>query len=58
MTAEDCVDASLRGLDLGEKTTLPSVDNLQLLANYDVASSTIFEASQTGKPAARYLVVQ
>lgn len=56
MTTENCVDASLKGLDLREKTTLPSVDNLQLLADYDAASAALFAASQTGKPAARYTV--
>ncbi len=56
MTTEDCVDASLHGLDMGEQTTMPSVHDAQLLANYDAASSALFTASQqTGKPASRYL---
>lgn len=55
MTTEDCVDASLQGLAMGEKTTLPSVHNAQMLADYDAASSALFGASQqTGKPAPRY----
>lgn len=55
MTAEDCVDASLRGLDMGEQTTLPSVENPELLANYDTAAAELFKAAQqTGKPASRY----
>lgn len=55
MTAEDCVDASLTGLDQGELTTLPSVHDEQLLRNFNEASSALFAGSQlTGKPAARY----
>ena len=58
MSAEECVDASLQGLDMGEPTTLPSVDDLRLLANYEVAASALMGASQTGKPADRYSQVQ
>ncbi len=54
MTAEDCVDASLSGLDMQEQTTLPSVQDLQLLAEYEGAASKLLGASQTGKPASRY----
>ena len=59
MTAEDCVDASLQGLELGEATTVPSVDDLNLLASFDAASAALFAGAQlTGKPAARYGRVQ
>ena len=54
MTTEDCVKASLRGLDLGEPTTLPSLDDPKLLADFDAAGSAIFNAAQVGKPAGRY----
>jgi short-subunit dehydrogenase len=54
MTAEDCVDAALAGLDRGEAVTLPSVDNPQLWAAFDDARVKLFVASQTGKPASRY----
>jgi len=54
MTAEDCVDASLKGLDIQEPTTLPSVEDLQLLANYESAAGALIGASQTGKQARRY----
>ena len=54
MTAEDCVDASLKGLDMQEPTTLPSVEDLQLLANYESAAGALVGASQTGKQAKRY----
>jgi short-subunit dehydrogenase len=58
MTAEHVVDAALSGLDLREKITLPSVDDLQLLANYDSARMTLLKASQTSKPANRYSITQ
>jgi short-subunit dehydrogenase len=54
MTAEDCVDAALAGLDRGEAVTLPSVDDPQLWAAFDDARVKLFAASQTGKPATRY----
>ena len=58
MTAEECVEASLKGLDMQEPTTLPSVDDLHLLANYEAAARALTSASQTGKPANRYSQVQ
>jgi short-subunit dehydrogenase len=54
MKAEDAVDAALAGLDLGEKLTLPSVEDLQLLTNYDTARLALLGSSQSGKPATRY----
>lgn len=55
MTTEDCVNASLRGLELGEKITAPSVQNPELVANFEAASAALMAASQlTGKPAPRY----
>jgi short-subunit dehydrogenase len=55
MTVEDCVDAALAGLDLGEAITMPSVeDAAALLAAYDAARIALLGASQTGKPASRY----
>ena len=55
MTTEDCVDASLRGLDMGERITVPSLGDVQLLANYEAAAKALFAGTQvTGKPAARY----
>lgn len=58
MTAEECVEVSLRGLDMQEPTTLPSVNDLQLLATYEAAASALMGASQTGKPANRYNHIQ
>ena len=54
MTAEACVDASLKGLDKQEATTLPSVEDLQLLTKYEAAAGALVAASQTGKTATRY----
>ena len=58
MTTEACVDASLKGLDLQETTTLPSVEDLHLLSNYEAAAGALMAASQTGKPASRYTQTQ
>ncbi len=54
MSAEDCVDASLKGLDLQETVTLPSVEDVHLLASFEAAAGALMAASQTGKPATRY----
>lgn len=56
MKAENAVDAALAGLDLGEKVTLPSVEDLQWLTNYDTARMTLLGSSQSSKPATRYSV--
>jgi short-subunit dehydrogenase len=54
MTAENCVDAALAGLDRRETVTLPSVEDPKLWAAFDDARVKLFAASQTGKPASRY----
>jgi short-subunit dehydrogenase len=54
MMPDDCVDAALAGLDLGELVTLPSVDDPALFAAYDTARLALAAASQNGRPAARY----
>jgi hypothetical protein len=56
ITAENAVDASLAGLDLGEDLTFPSLNDLELLANYDSARTSLFTATLTGQPAGRYLL--
>jgi uncharacterized protein len=56
MTAENLVDAALAGLDKGEAITWPTVADASLWDMYDAARSTLFAATQTGKPAARYNV--
>jgi uncharacterized protein len=54
MTTENMVDASLAGLDMGEKITWPSVADATLWDKYDAARGALFAATQTGKPAPRY----
>jgi short-subunit dehydrogenase len=54
MSAEDCVDAALAGLDHGEIITFPSVEDESLWGTYDTARGALFAATQTGTPASRY----
>jgi short-subunit dehydrogenase len=54
MSAEDCVDAALAGLDQGELITMPSVEDPNLLETYETARAALFAATQTGTPASRY----
>jgi uncharacterized protein len=54
MSAEDCVDAALAGLDNGETVTLPSLEDTSLWEAFDAARIKMFQASQTKKPASRY----
>jgi short-subunit dehydrogenase len=54
MSAEDCVDAALTGLDMGEAVTWPSVADASLWDSFDAARSTLFAATQVGAPAPRY----
>jgi short-subunit dehydrogenase len=56
MSAENLVDAALAGLDQGEAVTLPSVADASLWDKYDAARSTLFAATQVGRPAPRYKV--
>jgi short-subunit dehydrogenase len=54
MTAEDCVDAALAGLDMGELVTWPSVADESLWSTFDTARAALFGATQVGTPAPRY----
>jgi hypothetical protein len=54
MSAENCVDAALAGLDSGETVTLPSVEDASLWETFDGARAKLFQASQTKNPASRY----
>jgi uncharacterized protein len=54
MSAENLVDAALSGLDKGEAITWPTLADASLWDKYDAARSTLFAATQTSKPAARY----
>jgi short-subunit dehydrogenase len=57
MSAENLVDAALAGLDKGEAITWPTVADASLWDKYDAARSTLFAATQTNKPAARYQAI-
>jgi short-subunit dehydrogenase len=54
MTVEDCVDAALAGLDMGEAVTWPSVADASLWNTFDSARAALFAATQTKTPAPRY----
>lgn len=54
MSTEDLVDAALRGLDLGETVTAPSVHNEALLRDYEAAGARALQGAFDAKPAARY----
>lgn len=54
MSAEDCVDAALAGLDLGETVTLPSVEDADLWKQFEELSGKLFAAAQNRRPATRY----
>ncbi len=54
MSAQDCVTASLKSLDMGEQIALPSVENLDLLTSYVASSQTLMGSAQSGTPASRY----
>jgi short-subunit dehydrogenase len=54
MLAEQCVDAALAGLDLGEAISSPSLEDAGLFKIYDDARGKLFGGGQTGKVASRY----
>ncbi|MBB5609267.1 MULTISPECIES: SDR family oxidoreductase [unclassified Janthinobacterium] len=54
MSAQDCVDAALAGLDQGELVTLPSVEDKTLWEQFDTARLALFAGGRSGKPASRY----
>jgi len=56
MAAENCVDAALAGLDMGELITMPSVEDGQLLAAFEAARAALAGGTQNGKPASRYQI--
>ena len=55
MSADDCVDAALAGLDMGEQVTFPSVEDAQLWKNFEDAAARLFQGAMRGQPASRYL---
>lgn len=54
MQTSQCVDAALAGLDLGEAITMPSLEQGELLADYEQARQTLFGNINRGQPASRY----
>ena len=54
MSPDDCVDAALAGLDLGELVTLPSLEDGGLFKAYDAARLALGAAVSNGRPASRY----
>jgi short-subunit dehydrogenase len=54
MSAPNLVDAALAGFDHGEAVTWPSVNDGALWDTFDSARASLFGATQTGTPAARY----
>ncbi|SDP14898.1 SDR family oxidoreductase [Phyllobacterium sp. OV277] len=56
MDAEECVDAALAGLDQGELITMPSLEDVQVLKDYEEARLKLMAASRTSKSASRYHV--
>lgn len=57
MTTEDCVDAVLAGLDKGELTTHPSINDQKLIDDYEDARIRLFKGSQSGQVAERYVQI-
>jgi short-subunit dehydrogenase len=56
MSPEDLVEASLRGLALGEVVCIPGLGDPALLAAVEAAERELFERSNTGTAALRYRV--
>jgi len=54
MSTENCVDAALRGLDINELITAPSVQDDAVLSGFEAASTALFRATRHGQPAPRY----
>lgn len=54
MSAEDCVDASLAGLDMGETVTIPSLEDAGLWKAFEDLSARMFAEARTRRPASRY----
>jgi hypothetical protein len=56
MQTSQCVDAALAGLDMGEAMTLPSLEQDELLADYERARQTLFGNVSRSQPGSRYAV--
>jgi len=56
MSAEDCVDAALAGLDAGELVTIPGLHEGELWTQWEAARKDISPKFRNAKPAPRYKV--
>ena len=54
MSAEDCVDAALAGLDAGERVTIPGLHEQDLWTRWEADRGTISSKFGNAKPAPRY----
>lgn len=54
MTAEDVVQASLKGLELGEVICVPALEDASLVTKVQEAERAMFDTSRTGDLASRY----
>lgn len=54
MSAEDCVDAALAGLDAGELVTIPGLHDAQLWTRWETDRRDISPKFRNAKPAPRY----
>ena len=58
MSTEDCVDASLSGLDQGEMVTAPSLEDASVLQDYEAGASRLVQSMFNDIPATRYSVAK
>lgn len=58
MSAEDCVDAALSGLDQGERITAPSLHDAPILVDHVASAGTLMQSMFDGQAAARYRLAQ
>jgi short-subunit dehydrogenase len=57
MRAEDMVDAALVGLDRGETTTIPALENAGLWSDFEAARAALGPELSASRPAARFGIV-
>lgn len=58
MSAEDCVDAALAGLDAGERVTIPGLHEGSLWTQWETERQAIGPKSRNAKPAPRYRIAE
>jgi hypothetical protein len=57
MSAEDCVDAALSGLDQGERITAPSLHDESILLDHVALAGKLMQSMFDRQAAARYMPV-